>query len=130
MQGEASELGKKFATQAMPKRSCFIYGGETTVTGGGGGEGGRNQELALSALIHVPVGRVVVAAASDGWDNGNIAGAIADASLRETAEHLGMPAQKYLQEHNSHSFWDNMSGAIRTGKTGTNVADFCIILSH
>src|ERR1041384_4111069 len=56
LQGEAREVGVILARrlreelEKQPRPFCLIAGGETTVTVLGKGKGGRNQELALSAV--------------------------------------------------------------------------------
>ena len=63
--------------------ACVIAGGETTVTIRGNGKGGRNQELALAAAIHLD-GWSDIALLSGGTDGTDgptdAAGAIADGS--------------------------------------------------
>ncbi|MFC1623685.1 glycerate kinase, partial [Patescibacteria group bacterium] len=76
LEGGAREFGKKLASKDYLPMSCHIWGGETTVKILGGGKGGRNQEFVLGALPYLSQNMVVVAAASDGWDNSNRAGAI------------------------------------------------------
>ena len=60
LQGEAREIaqaltaiGKEivYSDNPLPSPACVLAGGETTVTIGGRGKGGRNQELALAAAL-------------------------------------------------------------------------------
>ncbi|MBK9928225.1 MAG: hypothetical protein IPP66_23405 [Anaerolineales bacterium] len=57
LQGEAREVGMMLANrlrvsaEQMTRPFCLIVGGETTVTITGNGKGGRNQELALAAML-------------------------------------------------------------------------------
>ena len=128
LQGIASELGRLLASDAIPKKSCVLYGGETTVNIIGNGEGGRNQEFVLGAVPTIPSNTVIVAAASDGWDNTNVAGAIGDAGDRERAQARGLFAEQFLLANDSYRFWELIGGAIMTGRTGINVADFYMVL--
>jgi glycerate-2-kinase len=121
-------MGKELATIDVPEHTCFIWGGETTVLVNGDGEGGRNQEMMLSAANRIVDDRVVVAAASDGWDNTDVAGAIADKSVRVDATKRGILIEEHLARNDSYPFWRDIGGAIKTGRTGINVADFCILL--
>ncbi|TFH34781.1 MAG: DUF4147 domain-containing protein, partial [Anaerolineales bacterium] len=76
MHGEARQAGSRFARRLRNRRTrvevptCFILGGETTVTVTGTGKGGRNQEFALAAAVEIDGldGLVVVSFASDGTD--------------------------------------------------------------
>jgi glycerate-2-kinase len=128
MTGVAREKGRELATIGLPPYTCLLYGGETTVRVSGNGEGGRNQELALAALEWIADERVVVAAASDGWDNTDIAGAVADTAARDLAQKRGISLEEHLALNNSYQFWKAVGSGIRTGQTGINVADFTIVL--
>lgn len=128
MSGIAREKGKEFATIKLPPGTCVLYGGETTVLISGNGEGGRNQELALSAASWISDDRVVIAASSDGWDNTDIAGALADRTVWENAQDRGISIDEYLARNDSYRFWNIVGGGIKTGRTGVNVADFCIVI--
>lgn len=122
--------------------AALIAGGETTVTlpPDNKGKGGRNQELALSAgliLEKMNLRNVVIASAgTDGTDGPtDAAGAVVDAStLRQNLE----GAREALRTHNAYTFFnqlgrekENHQGQlplIKTGPTGTNVADICVTL--
>jgi glycerate-2-kinase len=130
LEGIASEVGAQFAAVPIPSRSCFLFGGETTVRIRGNGEGGRNQEFALAAVPGVLDGRVLVAASSDGWDNSPAAGALCDAGDRKRATERGISPEEYLANNDSYHFWQAIGGAIDTGRTGVNVADFYFIISE
>lgn len=130
IEGFADELGRSLALETLPPNSCFLYGGETTVHVRGNGEGGRNQECALGALLALADDRVVVAAASDGWDNTDTAGAIVDINDQERARELGLHAESYLAANDSYHFWKKLGGSILTGRTGINVADFYFIIKR
>ncbi|MFC1775526.1 glycerate kinase [Patescibacteria group bacterium] len=126
-EGEAADLGKQLATDGYGKNSCVLYAGETTITFAKGkpyGAGGRNQEVALAALNHMKEDEVVVAAASDGWDNSDMAGAVADKELYEKSKRLGVDIDAALETHSTYDFYKRLGGYIDTGKTGVNVSDF------
>lgn len=128
LEGIASELGRLLVNDVIPNKSCILYGGETTVNISGGGEGGRNQEFVLGAVETIPPDTVIVAVASDGWDNTDTAGAIGDAGDRERARAKGISAEQFLYANDSYRFWKIVGGAIMTGRTGINVADFYMVL--
>lgn len=128
LEGIASELGRLLVNDVIPNKSCILYGGETTVNISGGGEGGRNQEFVLGAVDTIPANTVIVAVASDGWDNTDTAGAIGDAGDRERARAKGISAEQFLYANDSYRFWKIVGGAIMTGRTGINVADFYMVL--
>lgn len=130
IEGIARELGEVLALKKMKANSCLLYGGESTVLIKGDGKGGRCQELALSAAEKINNHRVVVAVSSDGWDNGDIAGAIADAGDRERARAQNLSITEFIRRNDSYNFWQACGGGIETGRTGINVSDFYFVLTE
>jgi hydroxypyruvate reductase len=78
------------------------------------------------------VGASVVATSvgTDGVDGPtDAAGAIVDSTTLARAEAADIgPPERYLEEHNSYIFFDELGDLIRTGPTGTNVGDLQVIL--
>lgn len=112
---------------------CVLSAGETTVRTTGSGKGGRNQEFALAMARELDtLGSVVVAASvgTDGIDGPtDAAGAVVDSTTLARAEAADIgPPERYLKEHNSYVFFDELNDLIRTGPTGTNVGDLQVIL--
>lgn len=131
MTGEAKEVGVRIAREinnSLPK-TVLLYGGETTVTVKGNGKGGRNQEVALAALGQLKKGEVVMSLASDGWDNGEYAGGIADTSVAEKTKESGLDHLEYLNNNDASTFYEKIGdGILKTGYTGSNVSDLMIAL--
>ena len=140
VQGEAREVARVYAAIAreihaygrpVARPACVIAGGETTVTIRGKGAGGRNQELALAAAIDIAglPGTVILSAGTDGTDGPtDAAGAIADGTTLSRADALGMGADEFLGNNDSYHFFEASGDLIKTGPTGTNVADVQLIL--
>ena len=126
--GYANQVGKEMVSKKAKTKSCLLFGGETTVKISGNGVGGRNQEMALAALSQVQPNSILVCAASDGWDNTDHAGAIADTELFQKAKKLGVSPKEYLENSDSYNFFKKVGGAIYTGKLGSNVSDLYIML--
>jgi glycerate 2-kinase len=135
VQGEAREVGpwlvrKALAPSGGARRRATIAGGESTVTVRGGGRGGRNQELALSAVKLLAGKRaVLLSCGTDGVDGTtDAAGALVDGETlaRARAERLN-PAD-FLERNDSHAFFEALGDLIVTGPTGTNVGDIQIVL--
>lgn len=126
LSGEASTVGNTIAREGIGEKEVLLFGGETTVTVRHAGEGGRNQELALAALPFMERDRLVLAAASDGMDNGDMAGAIADHFSRQRAGELNLNPADFLQKNDSYHFWKSVGAHINTGITGSNVSDLVI----
>lgn len=107
---------------------CILIGGETTVAlGSNPGKGGRNQEFTLAVLHHLGrdnmKGVAVLSGGTDGEDGPtDAAGAVAD----ETTVPDG--AAEALARHDAYPFFERAGGLIRTGPTGTNVADVRVVL--
>lgn len=140
LEGEAREAARVCAAVAKEIRAagrplktpaCVISGGETTVTIRGAGLGGRNQEFALAAALAIQGLRkvVILSAGTDGADGPtDAAGAIADGSTVARAQALGLNAAASLQNNDSYHFFEATGDLIKTGPTGTNVADIQLIL--
>jgi glycerate 2-kinase len=130
VQGEAREAARLYAGIARKIRkppACVISGGETTVTVRGNGLGGRNQEFALAAAIEIAglPGTVILSGGTDGTDGPtDAAGAIADG----TTIARGPNAAAFLANNDSYRFFEAIGDLIKTGPTGTNVADIQLIL--
>ncbi len=140
LEGEAREMGVALASIAQEIRTrsrpltppaCVIAGGETTVTIQGNGRGGRNQELALAAAIHLD-GWSDIALLSGGTDGTDgptdAAGAIADGSTLKRGLEQNLSAHAYLHENDSYSYFSPLGDLIMTGATGTNVMDLQVAL--
>lgn len=126
--GEARVAGAGIAQDIAhaPAGSAYLYGGETTVTVRGGGRGGRNQEVALSALRNISPDSLILSLASDGKDNGPYAGAIADEETLQRARAGHFEPKKYLTENNASEFFEKTGSLLKTGSTGVNVSDLII----
>jgi glycerate 2-kinase len=140
IQGEAREVARVYAAIAKEIRAtgrpvkapaCVISGGETTVTIHGDGLGGRNQEFALAAAEDIAgiEGVVILSAGTDGADGPtDAAGAIVDGTTIARAERVGLEAGAMLGKNDSYHFFEGLGDSIKTGPTGTNVADIQVIL--
>lgn len=128
LSGNAIEVGKNLAEIELEPKSCLLFGGETTVKIKGNGFGGRNQEVALSALSHIKDGYILISSSSDGWDNTEYAGALADSLLLAKTKQMGLNPQEYLDKNDSYNFYRIVGGQIITGRLGVNVSDLFILL--
>ena len=108
------------------KHNLFIVGGEMTITVSGRGKGGRNQQATLKSLTQIKDNEVFVCSASDGIDNTEFAGAISDRLALAKVERLGLDAKKFLKNNDSFNFFRKTGDYIKTGRTGTNVADLIL----
>jgi len=138
VEGEARDLGVHIVDEARRAHTCMLYGGETTVTVEEGvvwGRGGRAQEVALSALVHMNqkntrYDTLVVAAASDGWDNTDAAGAVVDGISVGLSPFFAGSPEEYLAHHDAYTFFERAGGHIFIGRTGANVSDVYMTLTR
>lgn len=140
LEGQARDVGTMSASIAkeivasenpVPKPAGIVAGGETTVTVVGKGEGGRNQEIVLSAALKIgnADGVVIASMSTDGVDGPtDAAGAIADGKTLLRSYELGLDPRKFLAENDSYSFFSKLGDLIFTGPTGTNVCDVLVIV--
>ena len=118
-------------SEVLRKGGSLVIGGETTVTVRGTGIGGRNQEVALSAVEQISgrVGTVVAAMGTDGIDgNSPAAGAIIDGNTLKRSEKIRLNPNVYLQKNDSYNFFRSLHDNILTGRTGTNVGDVYLLI--
>jgi hydroxypyruvate reductase len=137
LQGEAREAGMMLAKRLRnelskrPRPFCLIAGGETTVTIKGNGRGGRNQELALAAVIGLKEleNVMLISLATDGEDGPtDAAGAVVTGESAQWAESLGLDAADYLSRNDAYSFFEKIGDLICTGPSGTNVNDLVFLV--
>ena len=140
LQGEAREVAAEHARLALSvraegRRAVILSGGELTVTLRGQGQGGPNQEYALSLAIHLggAPGIAGLAADTDGTDGGggrpdDPAGAFVDATTLTRAQVAGLDPAAFLADNNSTGFFNGIGDLFRPGPTFTNVTDFRAIV--
>jgi glycerate 2-kinase len=144
IEGETREIARMHAAIAreilsshrpIRRPACLLSGGETTVTVRGRGLGGRNQEFVLAAILALdqayagggPV--TILSAGTDGIDGPtDAAGAIADSGTLARAASLGLDGRRFLDDNDSYNFFAPLDALLKTGPTGTNVADLRVLL--
>ena len=142
LEGEATQMGTVLAGigravalygQPLPAPAVLLSGGEATVTIGpqGAGRGGRNTEclLAMALALGAQRGVWALAADTDGIDGTeDAAGALISPDTLQRARAAGLDPRRFLQDHDSYSFFAALNDLLVTGPTGTNVNDFRAIL--
>ena len=118
---------------------ALIVGGEATVTvPADHGVGGRNQQSVLAAIDTVhrsgmpwPSGLLVASVGTDGEDGPtDAAGGFADAAVVAAIEQQRLDLPRALARCDAYPLLAAIGGLIRTGPTGTNVADIRIVLAR
>jgi len=130
MKGEAKRMPAKIFKKSKPGK-ISIFGGETVVKIIGKGQGGRNQEMALSSAKSLPKNAVFMTLATDGVDGVTdepIAGAIISQKTIEQIKKDKINIKKYLDTNDSYNCLKKLNCLLKTGPSGTNVGDIAIIL--
>ena len=102
-----------------------VLAGETTVEVAGKGRGGRNQHAALAAGLEIAgTGHRFLAFGTDGIDGPTDAagGCMDGATVTDPVR-----ARRHLDACDSHPYLEAAGALLRTGRTGTNVADLWIV---
>ncbi len=140
MVGEAGEVVRDFIKVCKKYKdttpACLLMGGETTVTVTGKGKGGRNQHMALCALVEMmerhndePNAVIFLSAGTDGTDGPtDAAGAIADIETVSMAVQKKLMPQQYIDNNDAYHFFQHAGGLLKTGPTQTNVMDIVVAL--
>jgi glycerate 2-kinase len=134
VEGEARDAGELFARRALERWShsrgarpqCVVGGGETTVTVTGSGIGGRNLEFAAAAALAIDgaTGIAIGSIGTDGRDGPtDAAGAVVDGETAVRARVAHMELADHLRSNDTLRALDAAGAVMRTGATGTNVAD-------
>jgi hydroxypyruvate reductase len=134
---EATELCAAAARDGRPR--AVIEGGEAVVTvPPNHGVGGRNQQTVLAAVEAWwcagkpwPAGLAVASLGTDGEDGPtDAAGGIADDDVVQRLSDAGIDVARAVARCDAYPALAAAGGLIRTGPTGTNVADVRIILAR
>jgi hydroxypyruvate reductase len=134
---EALRLVESSQRDGRPR--AILSGGEATVVvPADHGRGGRNQQTGLAAIEAVmrqrgswPEGLVIASVGTDGEDGPtDAAGGFADASVARAIAASSLEIGQALAQCDAYPLLDAAGGLIRTGPTGTNVADLRIVLAR
>jgi glycerate-2-kinase len=134
MEGESHDQALTFvnAARALETPCALIAGGETIVTiHGACGEGGPNQEFALSAALAIAGCQNIVVASvdTDGTDGPTAAaGGLVDGDTIARASAADLDADKCRRTHSALRLLEATGDLVSTGPTGTNVNDLKLIL--
>ena len=135
--GEASALHAAVALDGRAR--AIITGGEATVVvPADHGLGGRNQQTMLAVVDQLqqempawPQGLLIASVGTDGEDGPtDAAGGLADAEVIAAICEGRLDVPRALARCDAHPLLDAAGGLIRTGPTGTNVADLRIVLAR
>lgn len=131
LEGDAMRLAARCAHELLVGNTQVrVWGGESTVRlPPHPGRGGRNQHLALAAARFLPEypELLLLAAGTDGTDGPtDAAGGLVDADTCARVALAGLDADDCLARADSGTALAAAGALVRTGPTGTNVADLVI----
>jgi len=141
LQGEARQAGRFLASiarqitetgQPLLRPACLVVGGETSVTVTGSGLGGRNQELALSAvadLAKLPDIALITLATDGGDGPTDAAGAIVTGETLKRARRMGLDPDDFLARNDAYHFFEPLGDLLKPGPTQTNVNDLTFVFA-
>ncbi len=126
--GMANKIGPELAKNIRPGVALLACG-ETQVVVKHPGKGGRNQDVVLSAIPSLPKNSVIISAASDGKDNVDVAGAIADSeiSIKELKEH-NLNAADAVEKNSGYDTLHILNDHLQINRVTANVSDFMLAL--
>ena len=113
---------------------CLISGGEPIVqltAESTRGKGGRNQQLALAALMALKDwrGLALLSGGTDGEDGPtDAAGALVDEPIATLAKARQLDLADYLKRNDAYHCFEKLDGLFKTGPTHTNVCDLRVIV--
>lgn len=110
---------------------ALVYHGESYAQVTGHGKGGRNQELALLLALSLEGQHTVsiLTLATDGTDGPtDAAGALVNSYTTLNARKQHTQPEPYIQANDSYHFHEKMNTLIKTGPTGNNLMDLCVVL--
>jgi glycerate 2-kinase len=140
---DATAVGMRLGREAVALSTAaaapraMIEGGEATVSvPADHGVGGRNQQTVIAAFEAVrhdavgwPAGLLVASIGTDGEDGPtDAAGGFVDAAVAATTDRADLDVPGALARCDALPLLDAAGGLVRTGPTGTNVADLRIVL--
>lgn len=132
LEGEASDVARMVveSLHTAPKKTALLWGGETTVTVRGKGDGGRNLTVVAAGFQDVKANEEILSFASDGRDHGPYAGAICDKITKKAIANAGVDVEEFLRENNTYPLFKKIGNYLITGDTGSNVSDLIIGLKN
>jgi hydroxypyruvate reductase len=144
----AEAVGRRLAAEAAAlvaavdrdgRPRAIVEGGEATVVvPRDHGRGGRNQQTALAAVAAAtsggrpwPPGLLVASIGTDGEDGPtDAAGGSVDATVVAAIAASGLDPRAAARRCDAHPILAAAGGLVRTGPTGTNVADLRLLLAE
>lgn len=130
MYGFPDETLKMFLKESENK-TAVIGGGESRIiVEAEGGMGGRCQFLAAKALSMIGGHEIFIPLASDGIDNTDAAGAIADSETLKKIRRLELDIEDYIGRYDTYNLFKQTGDLIFTGPTEANVSDLMLLLNY
>ena len=126
--GYANVVGPAMVKEAKPGEA-LLAAGETQVEVKHPGKGGRNQDVVVSAIPYLQDECVIISAASDGKDNIEVAGGIADSDWsKQQVESQKINPTQAVELNQSFYALDALEDLLQIEKVTANISDFILVL--
>jgi len=129
---KAYEESQKIVDQLISQNSnktLILAGGEPQVKVIEGGNGGRNLYASMIALNKISDKQTFLSLASDGADNSDSAGAIADAQTLNKIKSANLNLAENIEKLQGYKFFEQLQELLFTGPTQANVSDLLMLVS-
>ncbi|MBI4049451.1 MAG: DUF4147 domain-containing protein [Candidatus Doudnabacteria bacterium] len=127
---ETTEVALNYMFMHQKPNTVLLVGGEPKMRVVASGSGGRNLYASLLALQKINSNQAFLSLASDGLDNSDAAGAIADEVSLDLAKAQNSNIAEYTKSLDSYNFFKKINQLITTGPTEANVSDLLILLNQ
>jgi len=115
--------------QKIGPKTAIVGGGETTIkVTRSDGTGGRNLFLSMLALRKIQAGQAFLSVASDGLDNSDALGAIADEQTLAKTKAANINLEGHIERFDAYNFFQKTDNLIMSGPTNANVSDLMILI--
>ncbi len=126
--GFAKNVGPQMAQSVTPGQALLACG-ETQVHVTHPGKGGRNQDVALSAMPFLPENSAIMSCASDGKDNIPVAGGLVDDDYSVwKIEQIDANPTEAVEMNRSYITLKKIQGIFKIRKVTANISDFIVVL--
>lgn len=110
--------------------NVMLSGGEVSfIVADTSGKGGRNLHSTAKMLPLLQDGHLFASIASDGWDNSDFAGAIADDETKKAISEQKLDVQDFINRFDGYTLFEKANQAMKTGALESNVADLSLYMS-
>lgn len=126
----SADVMKQFQKASRPHEFVLGGGEPRLYVKGNHGSGGRNLFTTLTALDDIRPNQLFISFASDGRDNCDVAGAIADIHTLEKVRKGHFSIKKHYEHFDALTLFEKTGDTIITGPTEANVSDLMLLFEN